>query len=314
MINPVSLLDTDTFRTCLIKKNVFLFSLSVQVVEDTTFRKLGPYFITSVVPSYSRLAPVLISRLKAQDYFGGWNTTSGATGPAPVKVGALVKDNNDGDLVAKALAAAVKAEGLGTLEVFRYKQSNDYSSAVLRFRADGVTHVLPTDSSAVQFLIQADAQGYRPRYGLSSYTAPQTLLQTTAPPQQLVGALGVGFGPPLDVDQQRQPPGAQPGEPKCVELLKKRNLNYDGRRFAQAVAYAICDGFWLLELGATRGGGLNAPSLSAGIDTIGAQFATAFAFRSGLGRGTRAVPGGGRDLQWLPSCSCFRYASGTYPL
>ena len=307
VINPASLLDTPTFRACMAKAMLPVFALSVQAYDTQVHREYSPYYYSSVSPPYDALAPVLISRLKAQGFFGGWNPVTGAPGTGEVRTGVIVLDDAVGARVAEIMSKALTQAGLSKPLVFRYRTSNEYSNAVLQFRNDGVTHVLGTDSRMLVFLQTADSQGYRPRYGISSYLAPNAFMEETAPDRQLIGSMGVGFAPSLDVNQARDAED-MPGEVECRTQLAKGGQTFEGKRFAEAVGYALCDAFRLLAAAATGGGGFLGPQLAAGLQQVGPDFRPSFAFSSGLGRGRLFVPGAVRDLRYDTGCSCYRYA------
>jgi len=72
------------------------------------------------------------------------------------------------------------------------------SDAVLRFRTEGIDHVLFVPTGGVLpflWMPAAQAQGYAPRYALNSLDIPR-FIAGNAPQQQLHGALGIGWMPP----------------------------------------------------------------------------------------------------------------------
>lgn len=315
VLNPVSLLDRPSFRACFAQHRLPLMSISVQAIDAKVLADLGGWVYASVVPTYDVLAPLLVSRLQAQGYFTAWDAAAGGPSTtAPVKVGVLVYDDEVGARVLRLVTQALAAAGHAPAATFRYLRSNDLSSAVLQFRQAGVTHVLGTDAKTLYFLIQAESQAYRPRYGVSSYLAPQAFLESTAPARQLVGAVGIGFSPSLDVSEAQDPGDTNPGEWVCRRDMRAGGQDFTGKRFAEAVGFAFCDGFQLVARAAVAGGGLSGAALSSGVAAVGPGFPTAFAFRSALSASQRALPGAARDLRYDAACSCFRYAGATYAL
>jgi hypothetical protein len=117
---------------------------------------------------------------------------------------------------------------------FYYADVSTLEAGVLRFRSEGVTHVLSTDQFLFVFATKAESQNYRPRYGITTANAPYVLLQTTAPQRQLVGSIGVGAIPGLDVDAQHDPGNAVPGAARCRSIMAKAGLSYGEKRFATA--------------------------------------------------------------------------------
>jgi hypothetical protein len=187
----------------------------------------------------------------------------------------------------------------------------DAVSAVLRFAADGVTHVIGIDNFQFFFMTAALTQHYLPRYGLTSYNAPQALLQSNGNAAQLAGALGVGWYPTIDTDQADDP-GPGVGKNACIAALAAGGQTFGGRRFATAVGLAICDGIHVATYGATAGGGLDPSSIRGGIVKLGANFPAGGPFGSGLSQTNFALPGAGRDLGWDTACKCFTYRGSTY--
>jgi hypothetical protein len=262
------------------------------------------------------MAPVLLQRLRDQGYFTGWDTTAGGPSTtAPVKTGVLVTSDTQGAAVLKVYDKALAKIGQKPV-VFRYapngsQQQTDFQSAVLQFRSAGVTHVLSDGVNISLFMIQASSQTYRPRYALTSYSAPQPFVQTLAPEDQLKGALGIGSAPTIDVNLADDP-GPTPGSAWCLKALKDGGQTFNSdKRFAQAIAFALCDGFRMLVAAAKAGGGLTGPQLVQGVGIAGPSFPTSFAFRSGFAPGVSTLPGSARDLGYVAGCSCFRYGRVT---
>ena len=316
LLNPVTLMDVPSFRACMAKAHVPLFSASVAAVDAKVGQTLAPYFYQSVAPTWDALAPVLVSQLKAQGWFGGWSTVTGSPSKAPTKIGVLTGSNDVAVRVGALVKNALAAAGYSDTVVFQYADgSTDFSPAVLQFKGKGVTHVIVVDSSLLPFQLSANSQKYRPRYGVTSYNAPQTLLESNSPAGQLDGGLGTGWSPSLDVSDANDPGDTGPAEPECKAILAKGGQTFSGKRLAEAVAFAFCDGIRLIVQGAAAAGDLTGPGIYRGIQRIASGFSTAFSFADGLGPGRLFVPGAVRDLVFTSGCKCFRYAgSSTYRL
>jgi hypothetical protein len=317
ILNLQSGLDLDNFRTCTAKAQIPVMSLSIQPLTDEVLRPFGGYLIPLLVPTYDRMAPVFVKRLTAQGYFTGWDHARGrASAASPVKVGVIATADKQGEAVLRVYRRVLSTVGQ-TPEVFQYaasgsQQQTDFQSAVLKFRAAGVTHVLSDGANVSLFMIQASSQGYRPRYGISSYSAPQPFIQTLAPKDQLPGMVGIGSSPTIDVNL-RDDPGPTPGARWCLKALKDGGQTFgDNERFAQAIAFALCDGVRMLVSAAQVGGGLVGPQIVRGVGGAGPTFPTSFAFSSGFAANTiSTLPGSGRDLAYVASCDCFRYGRVT---
>ncbi len=305
MINPVTLMDVPSFRSCMAKARVPLFSASVAGVDKKVGDDLAPYFYQSVAPTWDVLAPVLVTRLKAQGYFTGWDPRLGAKGPNPVKVGVLTDTTVVGKRVGAIVSRALEGAGQGRPVVFA--ANGDLASAVLQFAGNGVTHVISTNADLVAFQLSAASQNYRPRYGVHTLNAPVSFLEQTSPQGQNTGAVGVGWSPSFDVNDSNDVETA--GEAECDAIFTKAGQSFQGKRLAETVAFAFCDAIRLIAASATAGGGFTGPQLYEGVSRTGKDLRVAFAFGNGLGRSTLFLPGASRDLQWGEACGCFRYAS-----
>ncbi|MFP5326923.1 MAG: ABC transporter substrate-binding protein, partial [Acidimicrobiia bacterium] len=106
------------------------------------------------------------------------------------------------------------------------------SSAVLRFRANQVSHVLILDQAAVAtflFMQEAESQGFRPRYGLNTQngnTALSDLLASSGSQDQLINSLSIGWAPSLDLSEADDPNDkASPLRRRCLKILEDGGLN-----------------------------------------------------------------------------------------
>ena len=313
VLNPVTLIDVDSFRSCLAKQKVPLFSASVAGLSQASASRFAPNFYQSVATTWDALAPVLVRQLKAMQYFDtAWNTSSGTSVPGKAKVGILTPDTPDGVRTGQILDSALASVGSKAVNTFRFSTNNnnaDMSSAVLQFRSSGVDHVIGTESSLVAFQLQAQSQGYRPRYGVHTLNAPITFLQANGGPSQNRGDIGVGWAPAFDVDDAHDPGNTNPGVPLCNSIMKAGGQTYTGKRLARAVAYAFCDGLRLIVEGANAGGGLTGLQIHNGMLKIAPGFNSAFSFAPGLKPGRLTIPGGVRPLAWNSTCDCFQYTS-----
>ena len=314
LFNPVTLLDVDSFRSCMAQHRIPLFSASVAPVTQQIAHKYAPYFFQSVAPTWDALAPVFVASLKAQGYFSSaWNTSSASAVPGKPTIG-LIADNTAGDQQSAAvLRNALAAAGYPVKQTFTYDSNNNssLSSAVLQFRSAGIDHVMSPDSGLVAFQLQATSQGYRPRYGISSINAPVTFLQANGGPSQNAGDVGVGWAPTLDVDDANDPGVINSTQATCDSIMAKAHQSLSGKRLGRAVAYAFCDGLFLIAKGAQAGGGFLGTQIYNGMLKVAPSFPSAFSFAPGLQPDRLFIPGGVRPLAYVSSCQCFRYASKT---
>jgi Periplasmic binding protein len=312
--NTLTPLDTPTFRSCFAQAKIPLLSGSIAPTDTAALNELHGYAISVISPSFTDLAPTLVARLKAEHFFTGWNTVTGAPGKSPVKIGIITKNTPTGTRAAALLSGALARAGYAPTAQFNYTvgasgTTSNLSTAVLQFRSRGITHVFSTDNGYSMFLEQANSQRYYPRSAISSFDTPE-LLQYNAPKKELVGALGIGSDPSLDVDFAQDPGYITPAEKTC--LVEQQKLqSYAGLRFAEAIGLEYCDAFRLIRAAALAAGGLSGPDLVRGLQLAGPTYVPAISFESGLHTNDFALPGAGRDLAFGGKCQCFAYTSKT---
>lgn len=312
-LNPVTLMDGPVLRGCFAKAKVPLISASVASLDAQAMRAYAPYLVTSLVPTWDALTPVLVSRLKAQGYFGGWDTATSRTRSGAAKVGILIKSDDIAPRILARLTKAVEAAGAPGVESYTFRaDASDVSSAVLQFRGRGVTHVISTDGGALlAFMLSAEDQGYRPRYAASSFLTPAIFYEGTAPPAQLVGMTGVGWSASTDVSDARDPGDAGTGETECKQMLAKGGQTFRGKRLAEAVAFAFCDGLRLIVSSATAAGGLTGADVARGMQVAAPRLPISFSFGNGFGPDRSFIPGAVRDVAYDTDCRCFSYLTTT---
>ena len=307
VLSPVGGIDTASFRSCLAKNKVALFSVNTAPMDNVIGQSFAPYYYSMVTPSWNSLAPVLVSSLKAQGYFGGWDTATNSAGTAPVKVGVLVGITDVSIRVGNLVANSLKAQGY--TPVVYSNDPKDFASAVLKMSGSGVTHILLPDGGQALFMLTAATQKYFPRYGLSSADAPEAALAANVPAAVLHGVMGVGWSPSLDVSDANDPGDTNAAETTCKSIYSKAGFEFSGRRLAEAIALSYCDGLRIITEGATAGVGLTPLSIYKGVVTIAPKFKSALSFGSGLNPTHLNIPGAVRPFGYIDACSCFRYTS-----
>jgi len=183
------------------------------------------------------------------------------------------------------------------------------SNAVLRFNTDGVNRVFflgGTSSGPFFFMPEANSQGYRPRYFLTSWDMPY-FDAANVPDSQLAGAQGVGWEPGLDVDLSHEPPPSA-ATTQCLNLMHTAGLAITDPDI-EGVMTGFCDAFTLLREGLVGTTSLTPATLRAGIANL-TTFPTAETFTEGFAPGRVAGVTSFRDLTFESGCQCFQYTSG----
>jgi hypothetical protein len=190
-------------------------------------------------------------------------------------------------------------------------------SAVLKFRQNGVTHVIVLDangSMTLHMLNNMRGQQYYPRLGVNSATGVQALYDGyKQDPKSFSGAVGLGWSPTLDLPQGKSDGYFTKRTTDCIKMVERRT----GQRFADtnsaSIALGYCDQLYLLAAAIDRAvGGVNRAAAAAAIEGLGGAFAAA---------GTRGVyfsPSRhdgieyGYDMRFEASCSCVKYVRGPF--
>lgn len=195
--------------------------------------------------------------------------------------------------------------------------AQEIQGAMLKFKERGVDRVMfmaPGAGVPILFMQQAQGQGYRPLYGLSSYDSPAFLLQKAVPATQLAGSMGSGFVPIVDSDPSRSDPfPTGQGETQCVDVMKERGITFGTRGEAYSAMY-LCDGAFMLAAAGKpyTGKPLTAEGWAAAADRLGSSFQAAYAHPGGTFVAPGTFTGGNsyREFKYDTACSCFGYTSG----
>jgi hypothetical protein len=259
------------------------------------------YLFTPAEPNASRMTRFWIGGLVGQGYFAPGSKVG------LVRLSGVTLDrvaNQDIKPELARIGHPVQAEAVLT-------QPEHISAGVLQFRAAGISHVVILDDNSLVgqvWMHQAESQGYRPRYGLSSLSVP-ALLARNMPPNQLKGAVGVGWYHPFDAASV---PASEigPAERRCVDLMRRRGVTTN-----DPVSYGLmiytCDVFWFLEAAFAKAPRFTEAGFLGGAEALGDWASPGtFAARFGSRRldGTAAV----RNFAYQSSCNCFGYAGTVY--
>lgn len=308
-INIVGDRNRDSFFSCMAKAHTPALYSDLATHSLNDLAKYAPYLYAPGEAMLERFVPTWIDRLNAMGYFTGWDTATGGAGPAPVKVGVPYTDDDSGrryfDVVKKALASI----GRKADDSFAFNADTSalaqIPQVVLRFRSNGITHVL-LPASAYLVTPVAERQGYRPRYGMTTIDGLSSLTLTTSPAAQLHGVLGVGWFPASDVDAAHDPGDVSPNETRC-----KKDMADAGQattdRLTLTVQLINCDLFFMLADSLTRAGEISPTALQQGAASLGTSFLSAFTFAEHFGPGRYDGAAAARDLGYDDGCACFRY-------
>jgi len=196
-----------------------------------------------------------------------------------------------------AVSAVSNLQELGTAE-------GEVNNAVLRFRSEGVDHVMFLGSDLVLpliFPVAAESQGYRPRYAVTTDDAPQAFMAGNAPAGQLHGTVGIGWEPAYDVVSSDNVMQGNPLWSACAAQMRSHGQPANEAR--------RCTGLLFLELALRNAPSLTMGNLRAGIDQIGDTPYSTSTFGTHWGPGVYDGPSQIRGVKFDDSCGCFRYST-----
>ena len=289
---------------CLAAKKVVNLGGSLSISSDDTTRRFK-YFLEPIGMNLTRLAPNYAKGLNDLNFF-----------PAGAKIGLLTYDTPDFAKATTQLRAALKRYGRTITDVASVSPKSvgaagaDISSAVLRFRSDGISHVLFEDPSGVAellFLNDAESQHYRPKYGFGQSGAA-ALRSTGVPAAQFVGSVTVGWFPRLDgvpANETQYPAAEKP----CLALFARNGITFDSDN-ARRHADDICDSFdYATALLSSITSTITPDGIIAAARGLGVrQGAGSYSFHVGTSRsdGVNQV----RYSAYAQACDCWHYVGG----
>jgi ABC-type branched-subunit amino acid transport system substrate-binding protein len=312
--------ENSTLISCLAKKKtVIIYGGGLQYrPTPADFQSYAPYLYNLAYVDSYRLGTVP-TILAGSKFFGA--------NPAAAKVGILVADDGSGTnqtLVSKYWVPALAQLGIKNPTVITYFQchsvsdcantTNDFSSAVLKFRQAGVDHVLftPDGGDAVFFFFQvAHSQKYYPQYGMTTASGPS--LFNTEPKDEQGSAMAVSWYvndvfPNLPAALTAAPPNTT--KTRCAAMLKQYYPAY------YQLYYYYCDEVFFLQdalKGATK---ISADTLKMGADRL----AGTFPMSSGYGNAYFGEPchydgaTTARVIQWSTPKQSWSFVSGPVTL
>jgi len=322
---------TQNILSCLAKAGAVVAESGGLTGQTTAEYNSFPADFDATSISLDRLVANLVPTLSAAGYFSPWNTSTGSAGTGKAVVGTVLPDRPEYHHAAALLVQAVRSLGLNMpsrdVVFYHWPNSNaedgqaitDIQSAVLKFKTDGVTHVIPLEvNGQVFFASQADKQQYRPRYGINSASGDEAYLGSLIPASQLHGAVGLGYFPAVDLPDSMNPdngPYSGPARRSCLAVMKRNGVTFSSAN-AEAVALALCDGLYQLRAildNIDPAKGLTQRTVAASIDAIG-ELPSATYVSVHYGPGRRDAVSIGYRYQYYADCDCMHYAGPGFHL
>ena len=306
-------ISADSLRACLAKMGspliVYGANVGSIVPAKAYVENGGNYLYVPGGTTQERLAQLFVQSMQARNFTEKWDTTNGGPGSQPVKLGVIHADNPDQNNLYAAYARELAKYGLKFDDTVTYSGSVSDAlaatqGAVLKFKADGITHVY---GASAFFLRDAENQHYRPRYAfipsLGAFGA------ANSPAEQMVGAQTIGWAPTADV-YAPEDPGPTAGAAHCNAVMKAAGLPM-GNRQDLKLMYGICDSVYSFRAALSLSKQPTVPGLRQGYEALGSSFGPALTFTASLGPGRHYGVNSMRDMAWNVECSCLKYTSRT---
>lgn len=215
-------------------------------------------------------------------------------------------------VVDKEFLPELKAAGVEKVVVQASKNflEADYNGTILKFQTEGVTHVMFLGQNGgypLMFMNAAEAQAYRPKYGLRTDNFPASIAPAV-PAEQLRQVTGMGWQPTLDVAPQHDPPRSASGE-LCMKIMKEAGQDMN-QRGAEGTALAYCDGLFFLRKALGGASEVSVAGMSSQVAALGRGYVSPLVFGTRFSARRHDGVDAIRHIDFRADCSCLAYSSG----
>jgi hypothetical protein len=323
--------NNDVLLQCLQNRGVLSLTSNLTMADAAEFRRF-PNYVEMDSLNLDRIAAAEVAGLNAQGWFSGWDAATGTPGPARAKVGVVTFDlpafaHATDQVLVPALAKL--GYGPAAADVIRVpapKRTSDISaaaagvsSAVLKFRSDGVSHVIIIEASGTLTLLfgnNADSQRFYPRYGANSQNGQQALIDSGGfPKSQLPGTLGVGWQPTLDISPSENTPTgpySNDAQRRCLALYKAHGVTFADTN-AAGVGFIDCNDLWFFQFVMRGVAAIQRDAFMAAVNRVGSSYKSLSVIPTYLDANHHDGIAAVRYWVYVPQCGCMRYASGDIP-
>lgn len=324
---------TDNLAACLMQAGVLMVNSVGQLIgPDRAYFEKYPYVFQMAYVSQDRMMAEEVRSLLRQNYFSGWNANTGnASSVSKAKIGIMSFDtpNWSDPLYHVMLPALARAghpvDAADVQEVAYPAQSQDVTStvaqiqsAVLKFRQDGVTHVIVLDSNGsmtLHMLNTMRGQRYFPRLGINTATGAEVLAtQYHEDSQAFNGAVGLGWSPLIDLPAGNASNKYFTSRTKaCITMVEKRTGQHFADTNSASIALGYCDEIGLIAEAINKAGSvINRDTATAAIDALHGSFPAAGSYGLYFSPTRHDGVEFGYDLAFDHACTCTKYVRGPY--
>lgn len=189
----------------------------------------------------------------------------------------------------------------------------DITSAVLRFKSEGVNRVIfvaPSGLVQLQFMSQAEGQRFRPTYFFWDPDSARFVTENV-PVEQAKRVVGFGALPVSNVRPAEFP--TTPREKRCLDIMSASGEDH-ADRMSNLTQTIYCEGIWLFEAVAERiPGALTAEGWRAAYRALGSAYPPVTTFGVKLNSGRNDNASSYRLLGWNAKTGRITYTSGPRP-
>jgi len=314
------------FSACMKKAGVLWVTGSGLIGPDEKDYRDAPNYVEMGGLTQDRMMADLVRALQRQIYFSGWDEKLGQPATTTAKIGILgwafaqwVRPQDRVMLPALArigrpvdpeLVIRLSEPKNGNADAGQF--AAEVSSAVLRFKGAGVTHVIMLDSGGIitlTFTKNAENQGYFPRLGINTAAGLQYLSSLPgSDTKAYAGAIGLGWKPTLDLPRGQGDRYLTSATTECLKIISKRTGQNFTDTNAASVALSVCDAiFGVAEAFKRAGPVLNVSTGVRGLESLGNSFRAASVPKVFLGPGRHDGLELGFDMAWDTACRCIKF-------
>lgn len=325
---------TDEFAACVTHAGALMVASASHLIDpDKAYFQKYPYVFSVGYLTQDRMMAEEVRSLVRQNYFSGWNTTTGnAANAVPAKLGILSYDTQSWstplhNVMLPALARAGHPVDPANVQQVAFPQGTNevgttvaqIQNAVLKFRQNGVTHVIILDangSMALYALNNMRAQHYYPRLGINSATGVEALAsQYHQDVQSFNGAVGLGWSPLLDLPNGAGDKYFTPHTKACIRMVEKRTGQSFPDTNSASIALGYCDEIYMIGDAINKAGAVvNRDTAAAAIEAIGGTFPASGALSFYFSPTRHDGVEDGYDLEFDSKCACSKYVSGPFKI
>jgi hypothetical protein len=318
---------TLNLRACVEKAGGI--DVGTSIVEDNAdvFRRY-PHYVDVQAIDTNEFASTLVRVLVRHKWGSGWNATTGTPAAKQTKVGVVAYNTaafrdaithqllpslrsagmpvSDSDVVYINVPAAITDDAAAATAL---------QGALLRFSQHGVNHVIVGDYNGALtqlLMIDAQTQGYRPRYAVGSGSGLEAYLEGgLVPRQQLVGTVGLGWLPMLDLAARDNPDSGRyssAARRSCLALMRHGGQIFTSSN-AKSIALLYCDQFHVLQqtLHSFRHRAVNRDVFMSAINHLGTSVASASLGVASFGPNKHFAAARAWAWEYSGACTCMRY-------